>query len=66
MQQGKPLGLAKNVRGGVCPAGRDRTFEGAPLGEEVEGTTKIACSIGPVFFVVYLNYSLYLCNRFDI
>ena len=42
MQQGKPLGLAKNARGGICPAGRERTFEGAPLGEEVEGTTKIA------------------------
>ena len=38
---GKPLGLAKNVRGGICPAGRDRTFEGSrPVGEgeEVEST----------------------------
>ena len=23
MQQGKPSGLAKNARGGICPAGRD-------------------------------------------
>ena len=26
MQQGKPSGLAKNARGGICPAGRDCTF----------------------------------------
>ena len=31
MQQGKPLGLAKNARGGICPAGRDCTFEGVPM-----------------------------------
>ena len=31
MQQGKPSGLAKNARGGICPAGRDCTFEGVPL-----------------------------------
>ena len=23
MQQGNPSGLAKNARGGICPAGRD-------------------------------------------
>ena len=40
MQQGKPSGLAKNARGGICPAGRDCIFEGVPMygGEEVEGT----------------------------
>lgn len=31
MQQGKPSGLAKNARGGICPAGRDCTFEGVPM-----------------------------------
>jgi len=25
-----PLGLAKNARGGICPAGRERTFGGNP------------------------------------
>lgn len=40
---GEPQGLAKNIRRGVCPAGRDRTFEGAPssMGEDVEITKKI-------------------------
>ena len=33
MQQGKPLGLAKNARGGICPAGRDCTFGGMPTGQ---------------------------------
>ena len=28
VKQGKPLGLAINARGGICPAGRDRTFGG--------------------------------------
>lgn len=39
---GEPQGLAKNIRRGVCPAGRDRTFEGAPssMGEDVEITKK--------------------------
>ena len=54
MQQGKPLGLAKNARGGICPAGRDRTFGGMPTGQAAsEGTTKIACSIG-VFLFIYV------------
>ena len=43
MQQGKPLGLAKNTRGGICPAGRDSTFGGMPTGQAAsEDTTKIA------------------------
>ncbi len=42
MQQGKPLGLAKNTRSGICPAGRERTFGGMPVGQAAsEGTTKI-------------------------
>ena len=42
MQQGKPLGLAKNARGGICPAGRERTFGGMPTGQAAsEVTTKI-------------------------
>jgi len=28
---GKPLGLSKNTRRCVCPAGRERTFEGVPM-----------------------------------
>ena len=31
MQQGKPIGKKKNARGGICPAGRERTFEGVPM-----------------------------------
>ena len=43
MQQGKPLGLAKNARGGICPAGRDCTFGGMPVGQAAsEGTAFFA------------------------
>ena len=43
MQQGKPLGLAKNARGGICPAGRDCTFGGMPIGQAAsEGTAFFA------------------------
>jgi len=47
MQQGKPSGLAKNARGGICPAGRDRTFEGVPM---YGGGGRIYC-----FFFIYAN-----------
>ena len=55
MQQESRLGLAKNVRGGICPAGRERTFGGMPTGQAAsEVTTKIACSIG--FIYVYVLF----------
>ena len=51
---GEPQGLAKNIRLCVCPAERDRTFEGVPIidggGEEVEGTKKIPLMQGFVGF----------------
>ena len=40
MQQGKPSGLAKNARGGICPAGRDCTFGGMPVGQAASEGTK--------------------------
>ena len=52
MQQGKPPGLAKNARGGICPAGRDCTFGGMPVGQAAsEGTTFLQ------YMQIYLLYS---------
>ncbi len=54
MQQGKPPGLAKNARGGICPAGRDCTFGGMPVGQAAsEGTT----------FLQYMQIYLFICPK---
>ena len=48
---GKPLGLATNTRGGICPAGRERTFGGMPVGQAAsEGTQKIPHTQGNAGF----------------
>ena len=64
MQQGKPLGLAKNARGGICPAGRDRTYGGMPVGQAASEITAFSWSMvvsrwtthyGSILTIAFLN-----------
>ena len=75
MQQGKPLGLAKNTRSGICPAGRERTFGGMPTGQAAsEGTTKTILGRGYInnfwaggvrsycFFLIYASARVFFAK----